>query len=336
MRTLALSLLLLSVISLFFGLFMYPPQIAPWWDCRVGINSKNMLTRTRLLTSCLDDPDLSHKDRARVHFKRGFAFSALGDEEQAFKDFSASIRLYPDKQDAHYNRGVSYMKKQQYDLALHDFDRAIELKPSDASALQNRALIYMRQGRYDDAMQDVTKAIKIKPKHARARDLRARLYGRQKHYRAALSDLDIAIQEAPNYPLYYSVRGFTYYYLGDLGRAIDDAAKTIRMTFEKKFELMPLMLRQAFDGVDLARDAYQIKSIDARRDELIYSTGRMLVYATVKRLKQLDREKRKVLAASIGYNGDDRIPFQGEMSESFVKYVVMCTILPNCHVDLKE
>ncbi len=106
------------------------------------------------------EPKLSRGYLSEVYFKRGFAKSALGDNEGAKGDYRISIELdrTPKDAEAYYNRGTARSFTGDNNGALADYTKAIDLNPAYGEA-------YAHRGKIKEAMGDKHGA-KLDYKHA--------------------------------------------------------------------------------------------------------------------------------------------------------------------------
>jgi tetratricopeptide (TPR) repeat protein len=100
---------------------------------------------------------------ALAYSKRGLAYSAKGDYDQAILDHTRAIELAPNFAAAYSNRGNTYSAKGDDDQAILDSTRAIELDPNLVVAYHVRGNAYAAKGDDDQAILEYTQAIKIDP-----------------------------------------------------------------------------------------------------------------------------------------------------------------------------
>lgn len=82
----------------------------------------------------LNAPNEKHKNRAYIHNKRGLSNEALGNVQQAFDDYSSSIKHNPNLAEAYYNRGALCLKiGEEIPLAVEDTIKAHQLDPSNSN-----------------------------------------------------------------------------------------------------------------------------------------------------------------------------------------------------------
>lgn len=76
---------------------------------------------------------------AAALMRRGLAYAAQLEFQQAIADLSQACRLAPEDGSCRYQRGVVYWRNRQIDLALQDFDAAVKLDPENFQARLTRA-----------------------------------------------------------------------------------------------------------------------------------------------------------------------------------------------------
>jgi tetratricopeptide (TPR) repeat protein/uncharacterized membrane protein YhaH (DUF805 family) len=100
---------------------------------------------------------------ALAHYNRGTAYDSEGRHDEAITDYTSAIGLNPQYVDAYVNRGRVYDKLGLGEKALTDFDRAIELNPNDGNSYANRGWVYEEQGRLDLARDDYQRGLTLSP-----------------------------------------------------------------------------------------------------------------------------------------------------------------------------
>ncbi len=91
--------------------------------------------------------------RAPLYGARGWAYQAVGDDEQAIADWNEVIRLDPGNEN-YFHRAEIYKALGQDRAAIEDYGRAIELLPTDAKYYFYRAEAYARLNQVDEAVSD--------------------------------------------------------------------------------------------------------------------------------------------------------------------------------------
>lgn len=142
---------------------------------------------------------------------RGFCYDALGDYEQALRDYDDAIRLLPSAP-AYSDRGVTYTNLGKYERAIQDFDEAIRLKPSNALYYTNRAVAYADLGQFARAIEDNDEALKLDRSFPLAYFNRAADHRELGRYERAIGDYSELIRLQPDFGAgkAYVQRGITY------------------------------------------------------------------------------------------------------------------------------
>ncbi len=99
---------------------------------------------------------------AQTYANLGAAHRALGDDEQAHKDFDQSLRLSPNQYNAWFGLGLLAHKQGKLDEAISDLSRSVELQPTAQGYLElGRALV--QGGHIPEALDAYQQALKISP-----------------------------------------------------------------------------------------------------------------------------------------------------------------------------
>jgi tetratricopeptide (TPR) repeat protein len=113
---------------------------------------------------------------AAQYSRRGEAFAARHDFEQALASLTHACELAPDKGEYFYQRGMIYWQLRQNAPAMADFDQALKLKPDDVTALVSRAELSLQGGDRLRARADLDAADAVASKQADVRYAMARAY----------------------------------------------------------------------------------------------------------------------------------------------------------------
>lgn len=113
---------------------------------------------------------------------RGKAYGALGNYNEAIKDYSKVIELNPLYADGYHVRGNIYLKLGNYQQAVGDYTFAIQLKTKYyKEAYSNRGIANYNIGDYQQAINDFNNAIMLDPQDKTAYDNREIVYQRIGH-----------------------------------------------------------------------------------------------------------------------------------------------------------
>ncbi|MFH1245827.1 MAG: nucleoside monophosphate kinase [Candidatus Omnitrophota bacterium] len=144
--------------------------------------------------------DYQKKQGGLIYQKRGSAYLALGQWEQALKDLQAGVMDYPQLAQTHHNLGMGYAAMEWNKEALSEYNKAVELDGKFALAYNGRGEIYARLGEYNQAVSNYTKAIELASQYTQAYANRAEAYVNLAQYYNAAYDYCEAIGFNSNEP----------------------------------------------------------------------------------------------------------------------------------------
>lgn len=176
-----------------------------------------------------------------AYHQRGIARLALGQTEEALKDFDAAIAAEYLAASVYINRGQTLALMDRHNDAVESLTEAIAKEPENGIAYDSRAVVLASQDFLDAAMSDAERAVELSPSEARVWYDRGLLYQRKGNFKEAISDYNEALKISPRYSEAVTNRG---YCLKRLGR-FADAAKD----YEKALSIRP---NQAIASNDLA------------------------------------------------------------------------------------
>lgn len=116
-----------------------------------------------LAISLLDSAIALDAREAEAWHLRGYLHAALGQLDDADRDYSRAIELDPAQQVFWYDRGTMRADQRQDALAIQDFTRAIDMDPGDSQSWVNRATVYMACGEFASALSDLVEAVRLDP-----------------------------------------------------------------------------------------------------------------------------------------------------------------------------
>jgi tetratricopeptide (TPR) repeat protein len=102
-----------------------------------------------------------HPNRVEVHSNRGFAYAMLGNLANALADFDRAIELAPNNADVYNGRGNVNAMAGNLPASIRDFNRSIRCNRQFADAYYNRAVSRHGLGDRRGAKQDLTQAAKL-------------------------------------------------------------------------------------------------------------------------------------------------------------------------------
>jgi len=119
---------------------------------------REAVTQYETAVNLTSDPGLL----AQTYANLGAAHRALGDDEQAHKDFDQSLRINPNQYNACFGLGLLGQKHGKLDEAISDLSRSVELQPTAQGYLElGRALA--QAGRVPEALDAYQQALRISP-----------------------------------------------------------------------------------------------------------------------------------------------------------------------------
>ncbi len=133
-------------------------------------------------------------DDAAEYSRRGMAFAARRDFDQAVAALTRACELAPDHPEYLYQRGMVYWQMQQAAPAMADFDRTLKLKPDDLPGLLARAQLLLQQREPLLAGADLDAADAIASKEADVRYSIAQTYERADLLGPAIRQYDLWIK----------------------------------------------------------------------------------------------------------------------------------------------
>ena len=177
----------------------------------------------------------------RPYNNLGEAYDALGDYEQAIREFRAALALNPNYVFALNNLGNVYGKLQQYRRAAEYFERVLQLDPDYAPAHYNLARAYQALNRPDEALAHYRQAIERVPYFEEALFNYALLSLQTGRAKEAVTHFQRFIQLQPqNYRGYFQL-GNAYMSQG----RFKEAVQAYQRTLERKPDYLPALVNLA-------------------------------------------------------------------------------------------
>jgi tetratricopeptide (TPR) repeat protein len=167
-----------------------------------------------------------------LHKRRGIAYFALQDYDNAIADFSADIQMHPDDYNAAYsNRADCWSIKGEHDKAVADYTAVIRLKAWGQKPYEpyyRRAQEYQALGKYDEALSDFNETVRQWRRKAEPHLARAQCYMLMGDGENAVKDTSLAIDLEPKNVAGYIARGKARCLLGQYQLAIEDYTATLQ------------------------------------------------------------------------------------------------------------
>ena len=163
--------------------------------------------------------------------RRGAAFAARREFDQALPALSRACELAPDNSDYFYQRGSAYWEIRQPSKALADFGRALELKPDHVLALVARAELRIQTGDKAGALTDLGAANAAIPSEDAEHYSLAAGYTRLGELTRSIEQYDLWIASHPaDVKLYRALNGRCRARAlvgSDLSHALDDCNRAL-------------------------------------------------------------------------------------------------------------
>ena len=162
---------------------------------------------------------------SEAYANRAYCYSARAQREEALRDYSESIRLYPRIAWAFEARGVLHEDNGDPEKAFRDYSEAIRLDPNAHEALQRRARIFLARNDVENAITDLKEAIRVWPNNAQLHAALGEAQLLSKDLDRARASFDTAIQLDPNHSRAYASRAETHRLQGRSDKAVTDEAR---------------------------------------------------------------------------------------------------------------
>lgn len=115
--------------------------------------SQDAASRIAPCTAVIEAPDAPPLRRAEAYFRRGLAYSQLGQYERSIPDYDGAIRIEPWFGPALNNRANAYLKLGRPSEGVADIEQALGLAPNDPVFNATRGEIAQALGDRELAMQ---------------------------------------------------------------------------------------------------------------------------------------------------------------------------------------
>lgn len=163
-------------------------------------------------------------------FYRAYAKDHLDDVQGAIQDYTKVIQLDPLDQEAYFNRGMCKVKLEDHQGAIADFTKAIEINPKfeQGQAYLHRAVAKYNVGDTKGSEEDFNYVVELFPHSKDVYLNRGMFYLEHDMGERALADFDKGLQFSKDKDLYY-YRGLSKLMLGDRGAACEDFKKAESM-----------------------------------------------------------------------------------------------------------
>ena len=163
----------------------------------------------------------------------GIAYTQKGEYDRAIEGYSQALKFATQDEVTcltFINRGNAYVAKGDYDRAIDDFNQALELNPQSTLAFVYRGNTYVLKGEYDRGIRDLKQVLNLDPKSEKAYLYRANAYREQGNYDLAIEDYTHVLELNPQFADAYRKRGTVYYQKGDFARGVQDYTQALNLS----------------------------------------------------------------------------------------------------------
>ena len=158
--------------------------------------------------------------------ERGFAYSELGEDENAQADWRRAMKLNPQCAKIYYERGRYAPTRRA--LVARD-TKTIQLDPDYSGAYNHRGMENCKLGRYDEAIADLSKAVELKPSDSNAWRWRGKTYVQMEEYDNAQEDFTKAVETGALMHLALKESGIAYTNEGQYEKALEQYRRALEV-----------------------------------------------------------------------------------------------------------
>lgn len=164
---------------------------------------------------------VSYNNRANYFFKKK-------EYQKALPDYDAAIKLKPNYDLALFNRGTTYLNLKDNDKAMEGFDAAIKANPKYAKAWHNKAIVYYNTKKYGKAVEAYKKSIELDPNYIASYFRIGLALNGAGQYAEAVKYYDQYLRYKPQEAQTHNSRGVAHQQLGNMNEAIKDFSNAIQ------------------------------------------------------------------------------------------------------------
>ena len=166
------------------------------------IHSVISLFTNNQLQEALDDVKTlinGYPNSALLYNIRASCYKAIGQLDNAVKDYGKALALKPDYAEAQYNLGITQRELGQIDAAIKSYKQALTIKPDYFGAHNNLGNIFLELGQLDDAAECFEWAVAYKPDFAEAYNNLGVVNRERNQVYEAIKNFEKAIDIKPDY-----------------------------------------------------------------------------------------------------------------------------------------
>ena len=191
---------------------------------------------------------LKPDQKSRLLYQRGLAKNALGQPDEAVKDFEAAIELDPKLLAAYTAAASTLALSDKAPQAKAMYGRAVKNFPENPLVYNNRGDFLRQTNEVEAAIADYTRALELDPNYFYAATNRGFALLQQGDAGAAETDFTASLKINPNQPMVYGLRGTARLAQGKFAEAIVDHKKAVELVPESPVAVTDLGFAQFFAG----------------------------------------------------------------------------------------
>ena len=160
----------------------------------------------------------------RAYFWIGVNFYLSGKADNAIEPFRKALELDPDYGQAMNMIAYAYAEREEYDRAIAYFEKYASVNPEEPNPIDSMGELYFLMGRLDDAITKYKKTLQLKPDFG-SDSMLSYIYALKEDYNEAMKWIDRFISTVPSPGRRaggHFFKGFYHYWLGNLGRCLDE------------------------------------------------------------------------------------------------------------------
>lgn len=203
-----------------------------WWQAYALLNRAYCFQQLGKNNEAMRDYSASLKLKPDLAFalqQRGFLHDAARQPDLAFADYSAALRVDPNLAEAWRRCGLYEMQRHEYGRAKADFREAIRSSPDFQTAYTGEGYACAHLGDHDGALSSFDTAINLNPRDAVAYAGRGEFRLLNYEFVEALADLTRAARLAPRDPDILYVRALLFYQMDDYEKAVEELSEILRL-----------------------------------------------------------------------------------------------------------
>ena len=199
------------------------------------IHSVISLFNNNQIQEALDDVKTlinGYPNSALLYNVRASCCKAIGQLDEAVKDYEKALVLKPDYPEAQYNLGITLRELGQIDNAIKSYKQALSIKPDYFGAHNNLGNIFLELGQLDAAADHFEWAVAYKPDYAEAYNNLGVVNRERDQVYEAIQNFEKAIDIKPDYFQAHSNLGNSLQLINEMDTAVKCYEKALTINPE--------------------------------------------------------------------------------------------------------